>query len=426
MPQQTTVEPLTDPQPPRAGETRELVVVFSADETCVGRRQQLDERSVLPIGREVSGGLEIVDAAMSRLHAQLTWDPRYKTHRIGDANSANGCFVNAKRVRTSPLDAGDVIRLGDTLLVYRDDELMPRIRERADSIAESDLNVLVLGPTGSGKEVLARRIHDRSRRSGEITAVNCGAIPRELVGSELFGHAKGAFSGAVSDREGLFLTAGKGTVFLDEVAELKPDIQAALLRVLQERTVRPVGSDREEKFTGRVISATNVDLEAATRDGKFRADLFARLSEVRLTLPSLADRKHEVLALMREFLERERAAATLTPDAAEALLVYDWPYNVRELESLASECATDKRSPRLDLSRLDEMKPEAVDPFNQARTEVNEDEGPQPSNIDRDKLKESLKKHSGNVAAAARELGKPRSFVYRWMKALGVSPRDFR
>lgn len=425
MPQQSTVEPVVDSRAAAGGGPRELLIVFCPAARDRNRSVGLDESEVLPIGREVSGGLNVEDLAMSRLHARVTWDAHYQTHRIGDADSANGCFVNAKRVRTAPLDVGDIIRLGDTLFVYRGSDPMEKIRERADAIAESELNVLLLGPTGAGKEVLARRVHAGSGRSGDFTAINCAAIPRELVGSELFGHAKGAFSGAASDRDGLFLTAGGGTVFLDEVGDLKPDIQAALLRVLQERTVRPIGSDREAPFRGRVISATNADLESAASSGNFRADLFARLSEVRLSLPSLRDRKAELLALLEEFLEREQAKTTLTPDSAEALLVYDWPYNVRELESLAKECGADKRLSKLDLARLEEIKPEAADPFNQGRTESDDSE-PLPQSIDRDTLRSALKHHSGNVTAAARDLGKPRSFVYRWMKALGLSPRDFR
>ena len=429
MSSQSTVEPTRDDGPSEQQRKSWLVVVRSADAASRGVRRELDPDGVLPIGRDVADpGLQVEDRALSRLHARITWDGRYRTHRIGDAKSANGCVVNGRRVSAAVLAPGDLIRLGDTLFVYGRGAGMDDLHARADAIATSDLNVLLVGPTGSGKEVLARRIHRVSGRKAELVAVNCAAIAPELVASELFGHTRGAFSGAGGERQGLFVAAGKGTVLLDEIGELKPDLQAVLLRVLQERTVRPVGSDREISFEGRVIAATNADLKAATSEGWFRADLYARLSEATLSLPSLAERREDVLGLFAGFLSENGSRLTLSVDAAEALVLYDWPMNVRELESVARQAAARSDVEQLNLVGLSELKGEAVAGFEEARRKDDGSKGPvslEPE-VDRSELRQALADHGGNVAAASRALGKPRSYVYRWMKAFGVSPQDFR
>jgi transcriptional regulator with GAF, ATPase, and Fis domain len=208
----------------------------------------------------------------------------------------------------------------------------------AELAAQTDASVLICGETGTGKEVLARFIHCRSRRAGgPFVAVNCGAIPESLLETELFGHEKGAFTGAVGARVGKFEAADGGTVFLDEVGDMSPAMQVKLLRVLQERTFERVGGNRPVRVDVRIIAATNRDLRQLVREGRFRADLFYRISVVPVWLPPLRERPEDIPLLARHFLEKHRArygkAVTgFTPQAMRRMRSYPWPGNVRELE----------------------------------------------------------------------------------------------
>jgi len=218
--------------------------------------------------------------------------------------------------------------------------LMQQIRKLVDRVATSDVTVLVHGESGTGKEVVARMIHARSARAGQpFIAVNCGAIPAELLESEMFGHERGSFTGAISSRAGMFQLANGGTIFLDEVSEMSPALQVKLLRVLQEREVRPVGSDRSVKIDVRVIAATNKNLENEIAAGRFREDLFYRLNVVPVPLPPLRERRSDVPLLVEHYLERHkqrhrRKEVRITEEALVHLWEHDWPGNVRELENL--------------------------------------------------------------------------------------------
>ena len=217
---------------------------------------------------------------------------------------------------------------------------MREVKQTIASVATSDSPVLIEGESGTGKELVAAAIHRQSPRAkGPFVPVNCGAIPAELMESEFFGHVRGAFSGAVSDAPGLVRSARDGTLFLDEVAELPVAIHAKLLRVLQEKEVRPVGSAKTHAVDVRIIAATNRDLDAAVASGRFRQDLYYRINVVRIVVPPLRARKDEIPALVTHFLRRfnerfHRDVKGLAPDAKAALMAYDFPGNVRELENL--------------------------------------------------------------------------------------------
>jgi two-component system response regulator HydG len=217
--------------------------------------------------------------------------------------------------------------------------IMRRVHEAIAHVAASDATVLVCGETGTGKELVARRIHEVSaRRHGPFVTVNCAAIPSSLLESELFGHARGAFTDAKTSRVGLFVEAHRGTLFLDEIGELPLEMQAKLLRVLQERVVRPVGSNTEVAFDARIITATNRDLEEEVNARRFRQDLFYRVNVVRIDLPPLRERGSDVLELAQRYLATSAArtgkpALGIATAAAEKLLAYHWPGNVRELEN---------------------------------------------------------------------------------------------
>ena len=219
-------------------------------------------------------------------------------------------------------------------------DAMRRVLEHAEQIAQTDASVLILGESGVGKELVAAAIHRMSRRrDGPLVRVNCASIPRELFESEFFGHVRGAFSGAVRDRQGRFLLADGGTLFLDEVGEIPLDLQSKLLRVLQERTFEPVGDDRTRTVNVRVIAATNRDLSREVEQGRFRGDLFYRLSVLPIEVPPLRERRSDILALARSFLKAaarrlQTAEPLLDAEAEAALLAYDFPGNARELHSI--------------------------------------------------------------------------------------------
>jgi len=206
-----------------------------------------------------------------------------------------------------------------------------------DRIAATDATVLLTGPSGTGKELVARSIHTKSNRADrEFIAVNCGAIPRELVESELFGHMKGAFTGAIRDKKGKFHLAHGGTILLDEVGELPIDVQVKLLRVLQERVIEPVGSEAVIEIDVRVIAATNVDLQARVAEGNFRDDLFYRLNVIPIAVPSLAERKEDIPLLVREFVQRAAGGegVSVSSELMARLRGFSWPGNIRELENV--------------------------------------------------------------------------------------------
>lgn len=418
------------PRSPAAQTPPELHVAYSRDPRLCWSRPL--GRSLLLVGRGVGHDeLHLEDPCLSRLHLRIKWDEDARTHRIEDRGSSNGTFRNGAPVRSALLAPGDIIRLGDTVMVYDAGGSTKRLHERVARGASSDLTVLILGETGAGKEVLARSIHGQSGRQGAFVAVNCGAFRGELVAAELFGHTKGAFSGAVTARPGLFATAKGGTLFLDELGELPLELQPALLRAVQHRCIRPVGGDAEVHVDVRVVAATNVDLKQAVADGSFREDLYARVAEIVFRVPPLRERKNEVLSLLIGF--GDVAPEGIDADAVEALLLWDWPQNVRELRGLSRVYgALADTSERFDLAFLAEFAPEIAQPLalreqsaialgEQRTTDISESVGPRVT-----LLHDVLGRSQGNVAAAARELNLSRMQLYRWMTQLGLSPEQFR
>jgi DNA-binding NtrC family response regulator len=230
----------------------------------------------------------------------------------------------------------------------------------AEMVADTDSTVLLQGESGTGKEVVARYIHDLSGRAAKpFLSINCGALPENLLESELFGHVKGSFTGASRDKEGLFFAAGEGTFFLDEIGETTPAIQVKLLRVLQQREVIPVGATEAKPVNARVLAATNRDLEEQIKLGHFRSDLFYRLNVVSITLPPLRERPGDIPLLAEAFLKRAAEARgeeprSLQPDALEAMQAYDWPGNVRELENALERAGILAKGSSISLSTLPE------------------------------------------------------------------------
>ncbi|HEX2091371.1 MAG TPA: sigma-54 dependent transcriptional regulator [Longimicrobiaceae bacterium] len=293
----------------------------------------------------------------------------------------------------------------------------------ADTVASSDSTVLVTGESGTGKEVLARYIHERSDRAdGPFTSINCGALPETLLESELFGHVKGSFTGAVKDKQGLFVAARGGTFLLDEVGEMSPAIQVKLLRALQEREVIPVGATETVPIDVRIIAATNRDLEEEIRRGHFRSDLYYRLNVITVLLPPLRDRPDDIPILAEHFLQRfartrGRDGVRLSPEAAEALQGYDWPGNVRELENALERAVVltpDGEIPPSALpARITERVPEPL---------VSDKLPPNPTLeiIERAYIFWVLQSEGGNKSRAAEVLGIDPSTLYRKLMRYGM------
>ena len=324
---------------------------------------------------------------------------------------------------------------------------MNRLRQEIDTVAGSDLTVLILGETGVGKELVAERIHARSsRRDRPLVQINCAALPETLADSELFGHKRGAFTGAVADRIGKFELADGGTLLLDEVGELPLAVQAKLLRVLQSGDVQRPGSDRVQRVDVRVLAATNRDLKQEVAKGRFRADLYHRLSVYPLQVPPLRDRGRDVLTLAGGFLEenQHRLGARnlrLSPAASQALLAQDWPGNVRELEHLISRAALRAMAEAgkggrwvaiepahlgLGESTAAAVKVEAMGaspdpvPSRESATFAGMGLREATDRFQREWIAAAIRRHDGSMAAAAREAGMDRSNFMRLARRLGA------
>ncbi len=404
-----------------------LVVVHSPDSRAVGTRVDLARKKTLFVGREVEGGLSVNDERVSKQHLLIA--AVKSEFECADVGSTNGTFVDGATQKTARLKHGSVIRAGNTLLVVSFAEEASALGERVARLAPTSFPILLQGETGTGKEVMARTIHEQSGRSGAFVPLNCAALSRELLAAELFGHAKGAFSGATTARPGLFRTAHTGTLFLDEIADLPLDLQPALLRVLEERSVRPVGSDQEVAVDTRVLAATHVDLEQAVTAGSFRADLYARLAHVVLRLPPLRERRAELLQLAASLAPHLR----FSPDAAEALLLWHWPRNIRELRALTDVTAVllKDASSVVRLRDLRDRIGPAADRVRQRAGSAPSDAPPaapepHPTAERRARLIALFQAHQGNVSKVAAELRTPRAQVYRWLKAAGLDVGDLR
>ncbi len=399
--------------------------LHDVDEVLMGRGDAPSasvEARVLKLG--------IADRWMSTSHAKLSRVLR--SWVLEDTKSKNGVRHNGAQIQRVELRDGDVFELGRTYFVFKTEQpsplsapgpstLSPALEARLAelfTIARSNVTVALTGPTGAGKEVIAREVHARSGRSGAFIAVNCGALPSELVESELFGHRKGAFSGANEDRPGMIRAAHGGTLLLDEVGDLPLEAQPALLRVLQEKVVVPVGGTAPIPVDVRVISATHRSLEQLIERDEFRDDLRARLAGYEVALPALRDRREDLGLLISALLTRHtKQPLRFSVNAARALFAWDWPRNIRELEkvleraiALASSGVIELEHLPLELSKPPPAKRPSEDELDDAR---------------RAELEKWLTEHRGNISAVARSMGKARMQIQRWLKRYGLDARNF-
>ena len=295
-------------------------------------------------------------------------------------------------------------------------------------VAGSDTTVLLSGESGTGKELVARALHEQSGRAGSFIAINCAAVPSELLESELFGHVRGAFTDAKVDRQGLFEQARNGTLLLDEIGEMPLDMQPKLLRVLQERQVRPVGGNSSVPMTARIIAATNRDLEGEVESKRFREDLFYRLNVVQIHIPPLRARGNDILLLAEHFVQRFalRAGKAITGISSEAqrkLLAYDWPGNVRQLENSMERAVA--------LTRGEQIQPEdlpervlAFDGWSRAAEDVDLENVLTLDQIERRQIERALRQAHGNKTRAAKALGIDRRTLYRKLDRYDGAPRN--
>ena len=419
-------------------------------------------------GREADNVLCIPEAAVSRYHGHV--ERRSDGCWIVDHGSTNGTLVNGVRVTMQKLEEHDVVRIGDTLLrfaasgihgyaAYRidgtvDETARParcgthgrllvgghridQLLEKVEKVARTELSVVITGESGTGKELLARTVHIASGRSGPLQAINCAALPANLIESELFGYRRGAFTGATHDKPGLVKAAHTGTLFLDEIGDMPFEAQAKLLRVLQERQVLPLGSTTPEPVDVRVVCATHRNLEELVLQGRFRGDLLARLREFTVELPPLRERREDLLPLVRYFLAKlGRSSLRVSLPYMIGLAHYDWPYNVRELESAVKlSVALSEGQEELELAHLPEPVRRAVRGHGARRaqepraalavhpsTPVRRPSAAPPEAM----LRALLQRHGGNIAAVGRELGKERMQIHRWLKRYAIDVADYR
>jgi transcriptional regulator with GAF, ATPase, and Fis domain len=430
----------------------------------------------LTIGRDPSNLICVPEQAVSREHARIyAKDTRWMLQDLG---SRNGTMVDGAYIGEVELEPNHEIRVGDAMfkfvdagaekcVAYRIDgtvsgerksksftELvggaqMDQVAADIERIAPTELSAVVLGETGTGKEVVARGIHKFSGRKGTLQAINCAAIPHNLLESELFGYRRGAFSGADRDKPGLIKLADNGTLFLDEIGDMPLDAQAKLLRVLQSREVFPLGATTPELVDIRVVCATHRDLYQFVKEGKFRGDLLARLNEHVVRLPPLRERKEDIFLLANSFCARYgRPGMQFSFSFLVALFHYDWPFNVRELESCIKRGVALTDGDELDTMHLPDAISEHMKgygdrlrvslpsnlpaaPYDQVQiihTPGGTPTAPPPRRgpPTEEELRGLLERHKGNVAAVGRELGKERMQVHRWLKRYNIDLSHYR
>ena len=437
----------------------QLMLVFRCDQpAAVGARISLADVEEVTIGRGSKGltlerdgkgqfvSWTLRDDLLSRTHCRLRLEDG--GWRLSDLKSKNGTYLGGRNVSEEPLRDGDMIRVGSAIFMFRFgavrlerknsgaifgegsepsalSTLLPELEEswsQARGMAKTSLPLLICGETGAGKELIARELHALSEREGDLVAVNCGAIADSLLESELFGHARGAFSGAEKSSIGLVRRADHGSLFLDEIAELSEACQVALLRVLQENEVRPVGATDPIRVNVRIIAATHRDLAAEVTRGNFREDLYARLAGHSIPVPPLRQRREDlgliVSQMFRGKLGEFAEHASFSSGAVAALLTYRFPRNIRELEHVLHRALALAAGDRVRTSHLPDEVRALVEPTKRAASSTDEDL--------RERLVATLGATRGNVSETARRFGKAPIQVRRWLKRLKIDIAEFR
>ncbi len=400
--------------------------------------------NALRVGSSEACGLKIDDRRVSRVHFEVTTST--DAIAIRDLGSTNGTFVDGVRVRDADLVAGSIVRAGDSALRVDVDEapaqlvISPRtsfgelvggsiemrlvyaVLERA---AATDATVLLFGETGTGKDVAARSLHAESpRRENPFVPVDCGAIPENLIESELFGHVRGAFTGAISSRKGAFEEAHGGTLFLDEIGEMPLALQPKLLRALETKTIRRVGETVARAVDVRIVAATNRALGRAVNDGSFREDLYYRLAVIEVTLPALRARRADIPLLAQRFLERVAPGAALPSGYVAQLENKAWPGNVRELRNTIERDVALGLTGSLDAPTALPSLPRGIDAIVPLHMPLKDARAAWSHAFESVYVRAMLEKTGGNMTRAAEAAGVSRRFLQRMLARLGMRGGD--
>ena len=422
----------------------QLVVIDGADR---GRACRLGDRDVT-VGTDAGVDLRLSDDRVSGQHVAVRADRG--RFAVRDLASTNGTWYEGSRVSEVQVGPGATVRVGRTTLriepeaepldvppsqsrrfgeLVGESLAMREVFAVLERVAGADVTVLVEGETGTGKELVARALHDASaRRPRPFVAVDCGALPEALLDSELFGHVKGAFTGAAAPRAGLFVRADGGTLFLDELGRIPPSVQARLLRVLEERVVRPLGADRERPVDVRVVAASRDDLDAEVAAGRFRADLLYRLGVVRVRLPPLRARREDLPLLVAELLRRRGLdAARPSGPGMDRLHAHGWPGNVRELRNVIDRAVALAPGARsfADLAiRIDAAAAPPADDGVSVRADLPYAEAREAviHTFERRYLADVLARNDGNITAAARDAQVDRKHFRMLARRHGLVP----
>ncbi len=403
-----------------------------------GKAYVLSAGAPFNIGTHEDNDLRIEDAFASSFHCRIAFNNN--AWFLSDLESTNGTKVNGLKVREAELPVPATIQVGGAVLKFEGPVESPRAEANADApfhgmtgrspsmqrvfrlvrrLAPAREPVLVNGESGCGKELVARALHDASSRTqAPYLALNCGALTHSLIESELFGHVKGAFTGATHDKPGAFEAASRGTLFLDEIGELPLDLQPKLLRVLESSTVRRVGGTKEIPVTTRIVAATHRNLEALVQEGKFREDLFHRLFVLSISIPALAERPEDILPLAQRFMAGAERKMSLDASAEAALIDYTWPGNIRELKNVLVRAMLMTDEDVISAHDLQFSRDAFTTRSKDVRRSVR-----QHDEQERTQILDALDKTNGNRSEAARMLGVSKSTFHDRIKRYGVPPK---
>jgi len=414
-----------------------------------GESARLDGDRPIYFGSSPSCELVLSDKTVSRKHmmAELAGDEVL----VMDCGSTNGTFIQGSRFEKISIGFGAEVKLGRTVVKFLPDEEVVEPEPSRDTafgtivgadtkmrqlfnlltdVAKTNATVLIEGETGTGKELIAEEIHNHSpRRDGPFVVFDCGSVPRELIESMLFGHVKGSFTGAITDRKGAFAEAHGGTIFLDEIGEMALDLQPSLLRVLDKRAVRKVGSNTYENIDVRVVAATNRDLRAEVARKAFREDLYYRLAVIRVAVPPLRDRGADIPLLVSHFVQRFGPSLGIPAEELARLQRHPWPGNVRELRNVIERACLLARGGQLDIgAALDDVAAAAASGDPQGigvRTDLpfKEAKGQLVEQFEREYIEDLMKRHKMNLSAASREAQIDRKHLRELMRKYGLDPR---